>query len=93
MSNEREETKYIIVHASDTQPSENLDVEDIKARDRKDGWLSCRFHKVITREGDIQDGRDIKIAGAHIENSDKVSNTNSIGICLVGGKDTITSPL
>ena len=72
MSNEREETKYIIVHASDTQPSQDLNVEDIKAQDRKDGWLSCRFHKVITRDGDIQDGRDIKIAGAHIENSKKV---------------------
>jgi|TARA_S200000501_G_scaffold319719_1_gene314139 N-acetyl-anhydromuramyl-L-alanine amidase AmpD len=92
MSNEREETKYIIVHASDTQPSQDLNVEDIKAQDRKDGWLSCRFHKVITRDGDIQDGRDIKIAGAHIENSKKVSNTNSVGICLIGGKDTNNKP-
>ena len=92
MSNEREETRYIIVHASDTLPSENLNVEDIKAQDRKEGWLSCRFHKVITRDGEVQDGRDIKIAGAHIENSEKVSNTNSIGICLVGGIDTNNKP-
>ena len=92
MSNERTETKYIIVHASATKPSENLTASDIAAQDRKDGWLSCRFHKVITRDGSIEDGRDIKIAGAHIKNNDKVSNANSVGICLVGGKSFDDKP-
>ena len=92
MSNERNETKYIIIHATATKPSENLTASDIAAQDRKDGWLSCRFHKVITRDGNVEDGRDIKIAGAHIDNNEKVSNANSVGICMVGGKSIDDKP-
>ncbi|AXN54080.1 lysozyme [Pelagibacter phage HTVC109P] len=92
MSNEREQTKYIIIHSTDTLPEKDLSAKDVADQDRKEGWLSCRFHKVITRDGNVEDGRDIKIAGAHIENSEKVTNANSIGICLVGGKGIDDKP-
>ena len=89
MSNERKETKYIVVHSSESTPKDDFDVNDIDTQHRKDGLFSCAFHKIIKRDGTIQDGRDIKIAGAHIaDGSLKLSNKNSIGICLVGGKTT-----
>jgi N-acetyl-anhydromuramyl-L-alanine amidase AmpD len=40
----------------------------------------------------VQDGRDIQIAGAHIDTTITLSNKNSIGICLIGGKSTDGQP-
>lgn len=93
MSNERKETKYIVVHSSESTPKDDFDVNDIDTQHRKDGLFSCAFHKIIKRDGTIQNGRDIKIAGAHIaDGSLKLSNKNSIGICLVGGQSTNGQP-
>ena len=92
MSNERKETKYIVIHSTGTNPKQNLDVKDLDKQHRKEGLFSCAYHKVIKRDGSIQDGRDIMLAGAHIETSVDLSNKNSIGICLVGGQDDDGQP-
>jgi N-acetyl-anhydromuramyl-L-alanine amidase AmpD len=54
------------------------------------GWRDIGYNYVITRDGDVQNGRDTdrdgdvdEEIGAHA----KGFNTNSIGICLVGGID------
>ena len=93
MSNLRTETKYIVIHSSDSSPEDDYDVKDIDTQHRKDGLFSCAFHKIIKRDGTVQDGRDIKVAGAHIADGTlKLSNKNSIGICLVGGKSIEGQP-
>jgi N-acetylmuramoyl-L-alanine amidase len=92
MSNIRKETKYIVVHSSNTNPKQNLDVKDLDKQHRKEGLFSCAFHKIIKRDGSIQDGRDIMIAGAHIETDVNLSNKNSIGICLIGGQNVNGQP-
>jgi N-acetyl-anhydromuramyl-L-alanine amidase AmpD len=92
MSNIRKETKYIVVHSSNTNPKQNLDVKDLDKQHRKEGLFSCAFHKIIKRDGSIQDGRDIMIAGAHIETDVNLSNKNSIGICLIGGQNADGQP-
>ena len=92
MSNKRTETKYIVIHSSLTTPLEKLTSRDIDAKHRKEGLLSCGYHKIITREGKIEDGRDITISGLHIEPKDDINNANSIGICLIGGKSTNGEP-
>ena len=92
MNNIRKETKYIVVHSTNTNPKQNLDVKDLDKQHRKEGLFSCAFHKVIKRDGSIQDGRDIMIAGAHIETDVALSNKNSIGICLVGGQNIDGQP-
>ena len=92
MSNERKETKYIVIHSTGTNPKQNLDVKDLDKQHRKEGLFSCAYHKVIKRDGSIQDGRDIMIAGAHIDTDVDLSNKNSIGICLVGGQDDDGQP-
>jgi len=92
MNSVRKETKYIVIHSSDTTPEENVNVKDLDTKHRKEGLFSCAFHKVITRNGDVQDGRDIQIAGAHIDTTIILSNKNSIGICLIGGKSTDGQP-
>jgi len=85
MNNIRKETKYIVIHSSETNPSNNLSANDLDNKHRKDGLFSCAFHKVIMRDGTVQDARDILIAGAHVETNTELSNKNSIGVCLVGG--------
>jgi len=93
MSNLRTETKYIVIHSSESSPKENFDVNDIDTQHRKDGLFSCAFHKIIKRDGTVQDGRDMQVAGAHIADGNlKLSNKNSIGIRLVGGKTIDNQP-
>jgi len=95
MRNERQKTKYIIVHSTNTTPDKNIGAKEITSQDRKDGWLTCRFHKIITRDGSVEDGRDIRIAGTHVDSVTEVydvTNANSIGICLVGGAGSNDTP-
>ena len=59
MSNIRLETKFIVVHSSQTTPEQNISAKDIEEMHRKDGLLTIGYHKVIKRDGTIEDGRDI----------------------------------
>lgn len=47
------------------------------------GFNTIGYHYVIRRNGTIEIGRDLNKAGAHVTGH----NSNSIGICLVGGVD------
>lgn len=47
------------------------------------GWRDIGYHYVIGRGGRVEDGRPVERAGAHVSGH----NSNSIGICLVGGID------
>lgn len=85
MSNKRLETKFIVVHSSQTTPEEDLSAKDIDGLHRKDGLFNIGFHFVIKRDGTVEVGRDIDTCGVHVETKGDVSNQNSIGICLVGG--------
>ena len=86
MSNKRLSTKFIVVHSSQTVPVEDLSAKDVDAIHRKDGLLSIGYHKIIKRDGSIEDGRDIDTCGVHVDAKGDISNQNSIGICLIGGK-------
>ena len=44
MSNQRLETKFIVVHSSQTTPEQNISAEDLGAMHRKDGLLSIGYH-------------------------------------------------
>ena len=44
------------------------------------GWNGIGYHKVILRNGEIQDGRPEYWIGAHV----KGKNTVSLGVCLIG---------
>lgn len=86
MSNKRLSTEFIVVHSSQTIPEEDLSAKDVDAIHRKDGLLNIGFHKIIKRDGTIENGRDIDTCGIHVDAKGNVSNQNSIGICLIGGK-------
>lgn len=78
---------YIVVHCTDTPEGRNNTVEDIRQwhtmkPPKGRGWSDIGYHYVIYLDGSIHEGRDVNLVGAHVEGY----NTNSIGICYVGGK-------
>ena len=77
------EIKKLIIHCSATKPSMDIGAEDIRGWHKSKGWDDIGYHYVIRRNGKVEKGRDVSIAGAHA----KGHNFNSIGICLVGGID------
>lgn len=77
------EINKIIVHCSATKPSMDIGVEEIRRWHKGRGWDDIGYHTVIRRNGEIEKGRDMGIAGAHA----KGHNFGSIGVCLIGGID------
>lgn len=71
----------IIVHCTATPAGKDYTVTDIKAWHLLRGFSDIGYHYVIYRDGSIHDGRKVTIAGAHCTGH----NTNSIGVCYVGG--------
>ena len=71
----------IIVHCSASGPYTTY--EDIDRWHCSRGWSSCGYHFVIEHKGQVRVGRPITQQGAHCYGE----NHDSIGICLVGGKD------
>lgn len=80
---DRESTDFIAIHCSATGENQDIGAKDIDRWHRAKGWRCIGYHYVIRRNGTVEEGRDEKVVGAHVENW----NHNSIGICMVGGVD------
>ena len=76
----KSEIKFLVVHCSDTPDDKNLDASDIHKMHLSFGWDGIGYHKVILRNGTIENGRPNYWIGAHV----KGKNKSSIGICLIG---------
>lgn len=77
----RLETKYIVVHCSQTRPSQKIGVKEIDRWHRERGWLKVGYAKVIKRDGTVEQGRDDDELQAHVKNYNHVSTS----VCVVGG--------
>ena len=71
----------VIIHCAATKPSMDIGASEIKKWHLDRGWKDIGYHYVIRRNGDIENGIAVALAGSHT----KGHNANSIGICLVGG--------
>lgn len=74
--------KKIIIHCADTFPDMDIGAPEIRTWHLDRGWSDIGYHFVIKRNGLIEGGRSVEEPGAHAQGQ----NTDSIGICLVGGK-------
>ena len=74
----KEQIKYIVVHCSDISGHHNA--EDIHRLHLSFGWEGIGYHKVIKKNGEIENGRPEFWKGAHVYNH----NHESLGICLIG---------
>ena len=79
----KENIKSLIIHCSDTPDSENLKAIDIHKMHLNFGWNGIGYHKVITRDGLIENGRPEYWTGAHVYGK----NSESLGVCLIGRKN------
>ena len=78
------EINKIIVHCSYTKPSMDWGVAEItRVHVDENGWDSCGYHLIIRRDGVVERGRPLSVVGAHAYGH----NSDSIGVCLVGGMD------
>lgn len=81
-------TDHIIIHCSATKPSMDIGVRDIAMWHKQQGWLACGYHFIIKRDGTVEEGRPVDVVGSHVRNH----NSNSVGVCLVGGVDEKMKP-
>tara|TARA_A100001015_G_C14989991_1_gene713422 strand:- start:1516 stop:1920 length:405 start_codon:yes stop_codon:yes gene_type:complete len=77
--------KYLVVHCSDTPNDKNMSASDIHKMHLSFGWDGIGYHKVINRNGIIENGRPEYWVGAHV----KGINDSSLGVCLIG-RDSFT---
>ena len=77
----KDDVKYIVVHCSYTPEQMDIGAADIDRWHREKGWMMIGYHKVIRRDGTIEDGRPLNKRGAHV----KGLNAKSIGVVMIGG--------
>ena len=79
------EITEIFIHCAYTPTGMFVDVAKINEWHAAKDFIGpppCGYHYVIRDRGFVEDGRPESMVGAHVRGH----NTNSIGICLVGGK-------
>lgn len=77
----------LVVHCAATRPSMDIGMDWINKEHLKRGFKptptspACGYHKVIRRDGTIENGRPEERIGAHAEGY----NADSLAVCMVGG--------
>lgn len=75
-----ENIKYLVVHCSDTPDTLDLTAADIHKMHLSFGWDGIGYHKIIKRDGTVENGRPNFWIGAHTYGL----NEKSLGVCLIG---------
>lgn len=73
----------IIIHCSATREGQDFRASDIDTWHRQKGWAGIGYHYVIDLSGFVEPGRPVEQIGAHCSGH----NSNSIGVCYIGGLD------
>lgn len=73
----------IILHCSATKEGQHFTKEDIEKWHIERGFRKIGYHYVIYIDGSVHIGRDVSEIGAHTQGL----NSNTIGICYIGGLD------
>ena len=83
-----EDVRLIVIHCSATSPKQDIGLAEIDRWHRQRGMLRVGYHRIIRRDGTIENGRSLNEPGAHAAGF----NRQSIGVCLVGGVDVRNKP-
>jgi hypothetical protein len=78
----RTKTDYIVVHCSKTSETEDIGVNELRAKAIEEGWSDVGFHFVIKRDGTVEEGRAIDTIGGHLFGWDSIC----LGICLLDNR-------
>jgi N-acetylmuramoyl-L-alanine amidase len=80
--------KFLVVHCTASKPGQKVDASVIARWHRERGFLKIGYHFVILPDGTIEKGRELTEVGAHVQGY----NSQSLGICLVGGLNSQGKP-
>lgn len=83
-----EDVEYIIVHCSKTTAKQGDGLYTVERKCRMRGALSSGYHYIISRDGKVENGRPLDIAGNHTLGF----NGRSLGVCIVGMPGKATYP-
>lgn len=75
---------YIVIHCAATTEDQDIGAEEIRGWHLQRGWLDIGYHKIIRRDGTVENGRALDVPGAHARGY----NHKSWGICLIGGVES-----
>lgn len=75
--------KEIIVHCTATPEGRIETVESVRNMHKARGFSDIGYHYLIGLNGERWEGRNVNLIGAHCDGH----NSNSIGVCYVGGVD------
>ncbi len=84
----RPRTDLIVVHVTATPPSLDIGARELDRMHRARGWSGIGYHRIIRRDGRVEQGRPMDQIGAHVEGWNSVS----VGVSLVGGIDAAGRP-
>ena len=79
----RKSTKQIILHCSATREGQDIRANTIREWHKQRGFEDIGYHYLIDLDGKIEKGRPEEMVGAHCTGH----NSDSIGICYIGGCD------
>ena len=79
-----------VIHTSATREGVYFDADDIDRmhRHRTPPFAMIGYHKVLLLNGKMEEGRPYTRRGAHVAGN----NTNTIGLCMIGGLDKNGKP-
>ena len=78
----------IIIHCTATAEGKNYNAADIDRWHKTMGFSKIGYHYIILLDGTVELGRPLAEKGAHTSGH----NSDSIGICYVGGLDNCGNP-
>lgn len=78
----------IVIHCSASKETVNYTFEQCIKDHKARGFNTCGYHRFISRDGTIHEGRNFGTIGAHVRGH----NSRSIGICYEGGLDKNGDP-
>ena len=74
--------ELIVLHCTDTRPSQNFTIEKLMASHKREGFGQYPgYHFYIRRDGTLYYCRPMNVIGCHVRGH----NANSIGVCTEGG--------
>ena len=77
---EASQIRYLVVHCSDTPDDEAIGAPEIHAMHLGFGWHGIGYHRVINRDGNVENARPDYWQGAHVYGHNEIS----LGVCLIG---------
>jgi len=78
----------IIIHCTATREGQAVSVADVSRWHKERGFNSIGYHYLLGLNGEVWEGRQLDVIGAHTTGY----NAESIGICYVGGLDAKGKP-